>query len=384
MSGIAADAIARAGSTYAHGPEISKVARNPDIPIVRSAGVDASWLTRVFRAAGIEATVSAVEARRVGTGQVAESVRFNLAYEGDASGAPATVVGKFPSPDPISREAGVRFGNYVREVNFYRQFAPTAGIRTPRALYADVDPDSSEFVLIMEDLAPAVQGDQLADLPVDAAALVLEEAAKLHASHWGDDRLDQLPWFFESRTGPNILGAEAISGLWSGFRERYGARIAPHCVEIGEAVTAAYGRYKSGYEGPKCLVHNDFRPDNMMFGTAAGGYPVTVVDWQTLGYGCCMADVSYFLAGALSRDHRRAHEAELLRGYHRGLIGLGVSDYPFETLWRDYARYSFALFIMAFTAAMVVERTERGDHMFFAMLESGAAHVQDHDALRLL
>ena len=39
---------------------------------------------------------------------------------------------------------------------------------------------------------------------------------------------------------------------------------------------------------------------------------------------------------------------------------------------------------MAFTASMVVERTPRGDDMFFAMLEGGAAHVLDVGAIEVL
>ncbi len=230
----------------------------------------------------------------------------------------------------------------------------------------------------MEDLAPAVPGDQMKGVTVEAAALVLDEAAKLHASHWGDDSLDSMPWLQGSKVAADsISSSDSMASLWAAFRERYGARITPDCVAIGEAIIAGYGEFRDGYTGPRCLIHNDFRPDNMMFGTAEGGYPVAVVDWQSYGYGCCMADVSYFMAGALGREERRAHERRLLETYHARLIALGVRDYPFDRMWRDYARYSPALFIMAFAASMIVERTERGDAMFFAMLESGAGMVAD-------
>jgi hypothetical protein len=63
---------------------------------------------------------------------------------------------------------------------------------------------------------------------------------------------------------------------------------------------------------------------------------------------------------------------------------LGVRDYPFEKLMRDYAHYSFSLFNMAYSASMIVGRTERGDDMFFSMLESGAAQVLDLGAMKLL
>ena len=53
-------------------------------------------------------------------------------------------------------------------------------------------------------------------------------------------------------------------------------------------------------------------------------------------------------------------------------------------MMKHYALYSFSLFNMAFTASMIVERTERGDNMFFQMLRGGADHVLDTGALELL
>lgn len=355
-----------------------------ELPIVGWAEITPEWMTGVLRGAGHDATVAEISGKRVGTGQVGESVRFTLSYRGDANGAPSTVVGKFPSPDPESRATGVNFGNYIREVNFYRQLADSAGLTTPVCLHADVDPETSAFVLIMEDLAPAQPGNQLRGTSLAETKLVLEEAAKFHASHWNDAAMDDIPWLFETKAAPRRTDPSLIGLLWQGFRERYGERIPADCIEIGEAITRNFHHFKDGYVGPKCLTHNDFRPDNMMFGTAEGGYPVAVVDWQSVGYGCCMADVSYFLSGALKREERREHEKALLAGYHKKLGELGVAGYSFEQMWRHYALYSFSLFNMAFTASMIVERTPRGDDMFFQMLRGGADHVLDTDALSLL
>lgn len=354
------------------------------LPIIRPAQVTAQWLTEVLRLGGYEATVADFTAKRVGTGQVGESVRFTFDFRGDAKGAPRTIVGKFPSSDDESRATGVNFGNYIREVNFYHLIAPKALITTPTCLHADVDPETSEFVLMMEDLAPAVQGDQMRGCTLREVELAIEEAAKLHASHWGDTSLEDLAWITDTSAAAPITTGDLMATLWAGFRDRYGARIPPHCVEIGDAIIRNYNFYRNGYQGPKCLIHMDFRPDNMMFGTAEGGKPLTVVDWQSLGLGCGMHDVSYFLSGALKREERKVHERALLTRYHDKLVELGVRDYSFDDVWEGYARYSFALFIMAFAASMIVERTPRGDDMFFAMLQGGADHVLDTDALSLL
>lgn len=355
----------------------------PDIR--RPAAVDAAWLTAVVQQAGVDAVVSGFEARNVGTGQIGESVRFKLNYERGGEGAPASLVGKFPSPDDTSRGTGVMLGNYLREVRFYQQLAPKALVQTPRCWFTDTDETGGEFVLMMEDLAPAQQGDQLKGVTLEQARLVVEQAARLHASFWGDETLDELSWVQGSRAAPvSAVTPELVSGLWQGFRLRYADRLQSHWIEVGETLTTRWSQFGEREQGPRTLAHHDFRPDNMMFGTPAGGHPVTVLDWQSFTYAPGATDVAYFLAGALSPDARRAHEAELLALYLAELTRLGVTGYAMDDLRRDYGVGAFQLFLTAFFASMVVVQTERGDDMFMQMLGSAADHIVDHEALKAL
>ncbi len=352
-----------------------------DAPDIRRPGdATADWLTRVLQAGGVDAVVSGFTASNVGTGQIGDSVRFALEY---ARGeGPASIVGKFPAAGDASRATGIALGNYAREVNFYKHLAASAMMRTPRCYFADIHDATHEFVLMMEDLAPAAQGDQLTGVSLDTARLVLDEAAKLHVSHWGDERLDALPWVQGSKHATTPVTQEMVAAIWRQFRDRYGARVSPLAVEIGEAISGAWGREQTR-AGPRCLMHNDFRPDNIMFATPAGGHPVTVVDWQTAGYGVGAADVAYFLGGAITTDERRAHEKALLDGYYAKLTALGVSGYSRDDLSTDYAAGTFQAFLTAFFAAMVVTQTERGDDMFFVMLNGAAAQIEDVGALTL-
>lgn len=355
----------------------------PDIR--RPVAIDAAWLTAVLQNAGVDAVVKSFEAKNVGTGQIGESVRFRLSYERDAEDAPRSIVGKFPSPDDTSRGTGIMLGNYLREVRFYQQLAPRAQVNTPRCWFTDTNADGGEFVLMMEDLAPAEQGDQLKGVSLDQAKLVVEQAARLHASFWGDESLDDLPWVQGSKAAPaSAVTPELVSGLWQGFKARYAPRLQPHWIEVGEALTGGWGRRNEGAVAPRTLAHYDFRPDNMMFGTPAGGHPVTVLDWQSFTYAPGATDVAYFLAGALPPDVRRAHEPDFLRQYLAELQRLGVSGYSMDDLRRDYGRGGFQLFLTAFFASMVVVQTARGDDMFMQMLGSAADHILDHDALLAL
>src|ERR1019366_10567760 len=165
-------------------------------PVWRPEEASAAWLTDVLRHAGVIDVRRVVEvaAEPVGTGQMADSVRLRLTYDVPASRAPATVVGKFPPADEMSRATALALRTSEVEVRFYQEVAGTVGVRTPRCYFADVDTASAAFALVLQDMAPARQGDQMAGCTVDEAALALDELARLHAPRWGDPALEHLAW----------------------------------------------------------------------------------------------------------------------------------------------------------------------------------------------
>jgi hypothetical protein len=358
-------------------------ARHP-IEIRRWDAIDARWLTQALQASGVDAEVEAFTAKPVGTGQIGDSIRFSLVYARAADDAPASLVGKFPSLDPTSFNAGVSGGNYVREVMFYRHLAPTALVSTPRCYAAEVDETTGEFVLLMEDLAPAEQGDQLKGVTLDQARLVIDEAAKLHASHWGDEALGDYPWIVGGRRAVQPIPALTAQDMWRSFKERYEGQLDPVILENGARLAERIEQFRAARAGPRCLTHYDFRPDNMMFATAAGGRPVTVLDWQSVALDAGPTDLGYFLGGALPAEVRREHEPEFLARYFEGLTSRGVSDYDEAMLKRDYALGGLRLLMIAFMSSIRVKRTPRGDEMFLQMARSGTRLAVDHDALRWL
>jgi hypothetical protein len=351
--------------------------------------VDADWITAVLHHAGVarSARVEHVRSQVVGTGQMGRNVRFSLTWAPDVSDAPASVVGKFPSDDPRSRATGAAQGAYEKEVRFYRELASTVSIRTPRCFFADVEPATGDFVMLMEDLAPAVQGDQLAGCSADHAALALAEAARLHAPRWGDARLAAIEFLRVVNADSAKLLQAMYKTLWPGFAERYRSALPPEALALSQRIgdhLAEWALSATGPETPATLVHGDFRLDNMLFGTAEGGPPLAVVDWQTVGLGAGAGDVAYFLGASLLPEVRRAHEDALLRDYHAQLAAAGVRDYSFERFRRDYRRGAFGGVVMAVIASMIVEQTERGDGMFVAMATRHAAHALDLDSEALL
>ena len=100
--------------------------------------IDAAWLTARLRERGhTGVSVAGFRAERIGTGQIGKCIRFQLELAGDTRDAPRSLVGKFPSDDPLSRATGEQLGNYHREVMFYRQLAGRLPIDKPRCYFAE-------------------------------------------------------------------------------------------------------------------------------------------------------------------------------------------------------------------------------------------------------
>src|SRR4051812_17750671 len=100
-----------------------------DVTIVESAdALTPTWLTEALHAAGRldeRTSVAAVEVAAVGTGQMCDSWRLTLTYEGQHDPeAPATLVAKLPANDPTSRATALALRSYENEVRFYQQLAP--------------------------------------------------------------------------------------------------------------------------------------------------------------------------------------------------------------------------------------------------------------------
>ena len=350
----------------------------PDIRNWRD--IDAAWLSAVLDASGLDARVSDFTAARVGTGQIGDCVRFKLQFESAPDDVPKSLVGKFPAEGAESRATGIALGNYFREVKFYQALQPRARISTPVCYFTDVDDDTHDFVLMMEDMAPAEQGDQLAGVSLESARHVLIEAAKLHSAFWEDETLDEFAWVNGSRDAPNPVQPEVVAQLWQGFVARYGDRVSADAKRIGDAMSANLEGYEAMRAGARTLVHADFRPDNMLFAPTGGERPVTVVDWQSFGYGPGAADVGYFIAGALPPEVRRTHQDTLLGWYTGELARQGVANYPDDELRRHFVAGAYQHFLTAFFAAMLVTQTARGDDMFFKMLNGAVELIADNDA----
>ncbi len=348
-----------------------------DPPVLRDhSELTAAWLQTVLQCEEI----AAVHSEPVGTGQMSESHRVHIEYASAGAVGPASVVLKTAASDPTSRATGVGLGAYEREIRFYRELAPRVGGALAGCLAAVLDPEEGWFTLVLEDVAPALQGDQIAGCNVEQARIAIVELARIHAPVFADSQLGATPWLNQEMP----INQALMTQLLPAFLERYGERVDPEHRVVCERFVASLDGWIADRRPPLGLVHGDYRLDNMLFGAEEGARPFTVVDWQTVGWGPVMTDASYFIGGGLSVADRRDHERELLREYHQALESHGVSGFSWEECWEEYRRLCFLGLLMTVAPAMLVQRTERGDDMFMTQLARYAQQALDLDALELL
>lgn len=319
--------------------------------------------------------VTAAEVEQVGTGQIGTCYRVRL--EGD--GVPASVLVKLPPPDPGTRD--LMAGAYRGEVRFYQEVAPTVAVRVPACHHAWAADDSGDFVLVMEDLAPAEQGDQIAGCSVAQAHDAVVNLAGLHGPRWCDPALVELDTL--GRNGPDEIAL--LLEMYAPTTELFLDGL-DDLVDAGDAATlraceSVLEAWLLGRPERFGLVHGDYRLDNLMFPPDGPG--VVAVDWQTLSLGLPARDLAYFLGTSVDVATRRSHERDLVAAYHRALLTHGVAEYDLETCWDDYVFSMIQGPLVSVFGCAYGARTERGDRMFAAMIERACTAIRDLGTLEL-
>jgi len=338
----------------------------------------AEWLNAALAPRLDGSVVTSLQAVPIGTGQVSDSVRLTLSYS-RAAGLPATMIAKVPSADPASRMAARATRTYEIEARFYAEVAPNLDASIPGCYFGAYAADTGDYVVLLEDLAPAEPGDQLTGIGAADAQAAVSELAILHATCWGSPALAALGWLNRHDPARTASTAAMVTALYGGFRQRYADRLAPETLGVMETFVPRLAAYLADRGPASTLVHGDFRADNLLFGR---GRPA-IVDWQSCQLGLGTADLSYFLGSSLPVSQRREHEGSLVGHYHSVLTVHGA-ELDWARCWAEYRKFAFNGVLAAIGAAMIVKRTDRGDQMFCAMADRHARHALDLDAFDLL
>jgi hypothetical protein len=350
----------------------------PVVPIPRHpSDVTSDWLSAVL---GVD--VKDVDVSPIGTGQTGATYRVSATYATD-SDLPGSFAIKLPAQDDSVRER-VALG-YLSEVEFYTDVANKVRIPVPRCFYTDITHDGADFALLLADMAPAVQGDQIAGCTAQEAQLAVEALAGLHGPSWCDSTWLGLSAVSMPKPGDEAAakGLGDVSVMAADITiDKLGARMS---AEDKETLTAAMGMVTPWLLAePKrfALMHGDYRLDNMLFDPDRTR--ITVVDWQTMGVGLPARDLAYFTATSLAPEVRAEIEQDLAGRYHEALLGYGVTGYDAETCWRDYRLGVIQAPLITGLGFAFAASTERGDEMILTMLHRGCRAIRELGTLDLI
>ncbi|MAT93455.1 MAG: hypothetical protein CME59_12720 [Halioglobus sp.] len=348
-----------------------------DFPTTPDA-LDVDYLNEALAAHGCLSTarVASLQCELIGTGKMGDNARLTLTYDGPRGDAPTTLIAKLPAADEQARGMAGAQGAYYNEVMFYRELAPRTSMRTAQIYASELSPGRDEFLLLMQDLAPAAPGSQLVGESREHAQLALAQAARLAAAFYGDASLaDKDHVLSAARDDGGEFGQLLMEQSWPGFVDRFGHGMTPQMITFGERYVRGHTHFTTRFDGARTLAHGDFRSENILFGDDAA----TVVDWQTPCESSALTDAAYFLGGSVEVQDRRDWERELLEQYRVELERAGVSLDAAEC-WAQYREFAMHGILITVLGASFSSADERGDKMFLAMIQRHLQQCLDLDA----
>lgn len=336
------------------------------------AEVTPEYITDAFRSAGLlpkdAGEVVGIQSRVIGEGAgfMGEVVDMRLQFSGSGEQTPASMILKVPVAND-NRKVGQTLGVYEREIRFYQELQRHVGVRTPAHYFSAMDMGgdpaqalkaiklmnklplwliravmplanwangrkTSRYVLMIENLTGYRVGDQVGGCTTDEAKMALDAMARMHARFWNSDELAAYPWLIPMEYAAKPMQMMYLQAL-KPFKECHAATLRARDMEWVDWLGKRFFDVAAALESrPSTLVHGDFRLDNLCFDDETG--EIILFDWQTLGIGAAVTDLSYFLS-AMDVDVSDDEIEELIEYYRNRLAERGI-DVPSEELHHDY------------------------------------------------
>ena len=297
------------------------------------------WMTAVLRGQGLDVEVASVtpDTGAEGSGVNGITRRLFITYARQGEGAPESLVVKLPSTSAAIKGVAIRQRFYHNEIHFYDDIADRVTVNIPRYYYGGIDDERQNYALLMQDMTPAVAGDDIGSCTREEATLAVREIPKLHAPWWEHPGLDSFPWLPVGEPNLDVADARFANEVLPGVMRNYGDTLSPKVQGIIQRYCTNFTRtILSMCSSPRTLTHSDYRLTNMLFGGRPEAREITVVDWQRVAIARGPIDVAFFTVLSLTPEMRRAWERELVEQYHDALTAQGVKGYSLEECWRDY------------------------------------------------
>jgi hypothetical protein len=339
--------------------------------------VSAGWLESAIKAGGKTpvGSIAKIDLAQIGEGVGVMGEIYRAKIEYSSGGGPASVVVKLPSRADANREQGIALGMYEAEVNFYTKCADRTVAFVPTAYFADIQPGTANFVIVMEDMGGLSMVSQIDGMSEAQTVAAIESLAAVHARWCGkadDPAIPSAPSVVHERIQ---VFAQMWPALWEMFKPNFGNMLSEDGIVLGTWIAENYWRAVEEFaKGPWTLLHLDYRVDNLMFDDNR----VAVIDWQSMGRGPAAYDLAYLLGGSVTVDARRASEERWVRHYLEALRDGGV-DYSFDSFWRDYrlGHLIGGTSTAVLTGATFDLGNERGKQLIASMAERHFASAVD-------
>lgn len=345
-----------------------------------------AWLTAALhrnKTIGNDVLVRHFECHVLTGGLMASTLQLSLEYISPHGGEPRTLIGKFPSPDISSRTAGKEMLAYEREVNFYNFLSSKLSIRTPICYFAEIDVDTADFSILLEDLNPAVLATSESNHCLAYAEQSIDQLVRLQRDTWGDEEIRSIPWvldysdkdYFESTKGWAIKGWEILCSVAD-------KRLPETQQELGTRILENLHTWSSHIGIRACLAHCDYRFANVLYRETEA----VTVDWQTIHWCSPGADLAYFLVNSLSIKQRELWQNQLRHRYTEGLNASGIT-YSYDESDFDFNMGIIYCILMLMVTAYGIGSSGLSDQARNQLLDAISRVMplaDQHDVLQIL
>jgi Phosphotransferase enzyme family len=312
---------------------------DPAVLPVSFDDITAQWLTGTLcrHHPGADVVDYRIEPVEQGT---TNRVRLHVVYNaaGSKAGLPTRLFCK-ASQGLSNRITLGLSGAAEAEVNFYNNARPFIDVEAPRAAFANMDADTFNSIVVLEDLSESVS-EFCTQRTVITRAQVEDQLAllaKVHGAGYSDPRvrqhLDGFTTWVEYFN--NTLAFGMREGSEEGFRradDLIPPRLHKRHAEIWPATVAAV---ELNHTLPPTLAHGDVHLKNWYI-TDTGRMGLS--DWQCVSRGHWGRDFGYTIGTALTIEDRRAWERDLMGFYLDHLAAAGGPKVSFDEGWLHYRR----------------------------------------------
>jgi len=310
----------------------SRPARPGEIPADYD-GITPAWLSWALSVDRPGVRVTAVRAPAGSEGTTSRR-RLELDYEGPGE-FPPTMFAK-AATKLAHRILLENMGLIAGEVGFFARLRAEMPVNAPASYYAARDAATARFIVLLEDLDArgATFGHAARPLDGDAAGLVIDALARLHAHLWESPRLDtELAWLPTPNCG-RFINFNRAMGMFVGKGLKRAGDLVPDELKAQGNFNGAYFRLQAANAtGPATFLHGDSHLGNLFF--EPDGTP-GFLDWQCVRRGSWAHDVGYFVISALDVETRRSCERDLIERYRSGLVAHGVVAPSTDDAWMRY------------------------------------------------